>query len=155
MPTISQQISWRGLDFLRSPLSANALAQIMTPSKWPISVDFSSIQARFSTLFLELGMGPGSLYSEIVEQPPDPQVYPEMEWDAEVRLGEELCISERAFLRERKQKMVASFARLMGVPESEVDVRDLPIVAIAGSGGGERLLVIGIISVNVQCCAVV
>ena len=69
--------------------------------------------------------------------PPDPSVHPECEWDADVRLGEDLCISERAFLGERKRKMRTAFARLMGVPDSEVDERDLPVVAIAGSGGGE------------------
>lgn len=68
--------------------------------------------------------------------PPDLDVNPECEWDAEVRLGEELCLAERAFLAERKRRMKAPFARLMGVPEKDVDVRDIPIVSIAGSGGG-------------------
>ncbi|KAJ8456031.1 hypothetical protein ONZ51_g12279 [Trametes cubensis] len=89
-----------------------------------------------SALLLELGLGPGSLYDEIVNSPPDITVNPECEWDADVRLGEELCLAERAFLGERKRRMKASFAKLMGVPESEIDERDLPIVAIAGSGGG-------------------
>ncbi|KAJ8469509.1 hypothetical protein ONZ51_g8947 [Trametes cubensis] len=89
-----------------------------------------------SALLLELGLGPGSLYDEIVNSPPDITVNPECEWDADVRLGEELCLAERAFLGERKRRMRASFAKLMGVPESEIDERDLPIVAIAGSGGG-------------------
>ena len=81
-------------------------------------------------------MSPGSLYDEIVNTPPDLALHPECEWDAQVRLGEDLCIAERAFLGERKRKMRLAFAKLMGVPESEVDERDLPIVAIAGSGGG-------------------
>lgn len=33
--------------------------------------------------------------------------------------------------------MRKAFADLMGVHENEVDERDLPVVAIAGSGGGE------------------
>ena len=112
----------------------------MNSWKWPVTFDFSAVQARVSALFLELGRGPGSLYSEIVDTPPDPQIYPEIEWDAEVRLGEELCLAERAFLSERRRAIKKSFARLMGVSESEIDERDIPIVGIAGSGGGKRLL---------------
>lgn len=32
--------------------------------------------------------------------------------------------------------MKRGFAKLFGVDESEIDERDLPVVAIAGSGGG-------------------
>ncbi|OSC98862.1 FabD/lysophospholipase-like protein [Trametes coccinea BRFM310] len=114
---------------------------IPTPDiQWPTSFSVADLQERFSALLLELGLGPGSLYDDIVNSPPDPTINPECEWDAEVRLGEDLCLPERAFLGERKRKMKASFAKLMGVPESEVDERDLPIVAIAGSGGGYRAM---------------
>ncbi|KAI9069393.1 FabD/lysophospholipase-like protein [Trametes sanguinea] len=114
---------------------------IPTPDiQWPTSFSVADLQERFSALLLELGLGPGSLYDDIVNSPPDPTVNPECEWDAEVRLGEDLCLPERAFLGERKRKMKAAFAKLMGVPESEVDERDLPIVAIAGSGGGYRAM---------------
>ncbi|KAG8747162.1 hypothetical protein FRC10_002211 [Ceratobasidium sp. 414] len=67
--------------------------------------------------------------------------YPEYEWEAEVRLGNELCLPERAFLRSRKRRMRAAFAELFGVPVAKIDERDLPIVAIAGSGGGYRAMV--------------
>ncbi|KAH9896493.1 FabD/lysophospholipase-like protein [Cubamyces lactineus] len=108
--------------------------------QWPSSFSVADLQERMSALLLELGLGPGSLYDEIVNSPPDPTVNPECEWDAEVRLGEELCLAERAFLGERKRRMKAAFARLMNVPESDIDERDLPIVAIAGSGGGYRAM---------------
>ena len=87
-------------------------------------------------MFLELSLGPGSLYSEILDTPPDPCIYPEVEWDAQVRLGEELCLAERAFLGERRRIMKTSFAKLIGVPEGDINEHDIPIVAIAGSGGG-------------------
>lgn len=89
---------------------------------------------------LELSRGPGSLFQQIVHDHPDPAVHPECQWDAEVRLGDDLCVSERAFLRERKRKMRKAFAKLFNVDESEIDERDLPIVAIAGSGGGFRAM---------------
>lgn len=103
---------------------------------WPASLNFPALQTRLTAFFAELSMGPGSLYVDIVETPPDPAVHPEVEWDADVRLGDDLCVAERAFLVERKRVMKAAFARLFGVDEDEVDERDLPIVAIAGSGGG-------------------
>lgn len=81
-------------------------------------------------------MGPGSLYSEITEAPPDYDLNPELEWDAEVRLGEDLPLPERAFLSERRRVVKRAFAQLLGLNESDIDERDLPVVAIAGSGGG-------------------
>ncbi|KAH8099985.1 FabD/lysophospholipase-like protein [Cristinia sonorae] len=112
----------------------------MSAWSWPTTLDFSTIQSRVSALFLELGLGPGSLYSEIVHEPADPTIHPEIEWDAEVRLGNDLCISERAFLHERRRAMREPFAKLIGVSVEEVDERDLPVVAIAGSGGGYRAM---------------
>lgn len=87
-------------------------------------------------MFLELGLGPGSLYSEIIKENPDVLLHPECEWDAQVRLGDELCLSEQAYLRERKRKMRLAFAEFIGVPLDQVHEDDIPIVAVAGSGGG-------------------
>ncbi|CDO78125.1 hypothetical protein BN946_scf184725.g4 [Trametes cinnabarina] len=142
---------WHGLSFLQFSAPVQTISSSMsnwtwptsipTPDiQWPTSFSVADLQERFSALFLELGLGPGSLYDEVVNSPPDPAVNPECDWDAEVRLGEDVCLAERAFLGERKRRMKASFAKLMGVPESEVDERDLPIVAIAGSGGGYRAM---------------
>lgn len=111
----------------------------LSDGKWPIAFDFAAVRGRISDFLMELSRGPGSLYSEIVNTPPDPTVHPEVEWDAEVRLGEDLCIAERAFIGERLRAMRKPFAALMGVDEKEVDERDIPVVAIAGSGGGKSL----------------
>ncbi|KAI0091361.1 FabD/lysophospholipase-like protein [Irpex rosettiformis] len=114
----------------------------MTTWSWPqpLTVDFGWLQERLNALFLELRLGPGSLYSEVVDQTPDPNIYPEVQWDARVRFGEGLCLSERAFLAERRRTMRAPFAHLVGVDIDEVDERDIPVVAIAGSGGGYRAM---------------
>ncbi|CAE6471564.1 unnamed protein product [Rhizoctonia solani] len=111
----------------------------LTSWTWP--EPFKWIQDRASILVLELSRGPGSLWNEIVDSPPSSQDHPEYEWEAEVRLGDELCMAERAFLRNRKRKMRTAFAELFGVAFHEIDERDLPIVAIAGSGGGFRAMV--------------
>ncbi|KAI0666447.1 FabD/lysophospholipase-like protein [Trametes maxima] len=147
----SSKTDWQGLSFLKSSIPVQSISSTISTWTWPVALptpDFqwptplpvTELQERFSALLLELGLGPGSLYDRIVNSPPNPAIHPECEWDAEVRLGEELCLPERVFLGERRRRMKASFARLMGVSESEVDERDLPIVAIAGSGGGYRAM---------------
>lgn len=118
----------------------NAISSALSAWSWPTTLDFSAIQEKVSALVLELGLGPGSLYSEIVNESPDSLTHPEVEWDAEVRLGEDLCFAEQAFIGARKRYMKTYFAKLFGVPEKDIDERDLPIVAIAGSGGGMHLL---------------
>ncbi|KAG9050772.1 hypothetical protein FS837_002716, partial [Tulasnella sp. UAMH 9824] len=110
----------------------------MTSWEWPASL--ANLQAQLSALILELGRGEGSLWSQLVKEAPNPELHPEVEWDAEVRIGDELCFREKAFLRERRRKMLHSYAKLFGVSPSELDERDLPIVAIAASGGGFRAM---------------
>ncbi|KAL5524090.1 hypothetical protein ACEPAG_8263 [Sanghuangporus baumii] len=130
--------SWQGLSFLRSAPTLDEIRTALSSWSWPES--FSWLQEKASVLLLELSRGPGSLYDQVVKDPSDPETHPECQWDAEVRVGDDLCISERAFLRMRKRRMRRAFARLFGVDESEIDERDLPIVAIAGSGGGFRAM---------------
>lgn len=112
-----------------------------TLSSWAWPSGLASLREKSAALLLELSRGPGSLYSQVVHDPPDPLIHPECAWDAEVRIGDRLCIAERAFLRERRRKMKKAFAELMSVDESEIDEKDIPVVAIAGSGGGEFLLI--------------
>ncbi|KAL5506975.1 NDUFS7 [Sanghuangporus vaninii] len=130
--------SWQGLSFLRSTPTLNEIRTTLSSWSWPES--FSWLQEKASVLLLELSRGPGSLYDQVMKDPSDPAIHPECQWDAEVRVGDDLCINERAFLRMRRRRMHRAFARLFGVDESEIDERDLPIVAIAGSGGGFRAM---------------
>lgn len=106
---------------------------------WPESL--ISFRTTVNELLLELSGGEGSLYHKVTTTPPDLSVHPECEWDAEVRLGEELSLSERAFLNMRKRYMRTTLAKLFDVPVEEIDERDIPILAIAGSGGGLRAMV--------------
>ncbi|KLO19485.1 FabD/lysophospholipase-like protein [Schizopora paradoxa] len=132
-------IPWKGLSFLRSPFSVDEISSALSTWSWPASL--ATVKDKTSALLLELGRGPGSLYSQLVYDAPDPNINPECAWDAEVRLGDDLCLSERAFLRDRRRKMKSSFAKLFGVLESEIDDRDVPIVALACSGGGFRAMI--------------
>ncbi|GJN93623.1 hypothetical protein Rhopal_006680-T1 [Rhodotorula paludigena] len=107
-------------------------------SSWRDSI--TSVTSTFSKLQDELSLGPDSTYGRIVAEGKDPAIHPELQWDATVRLGTDLPLSERAFLRNRRAHMRAAFARLIDVPLEDVDERDLPVVAIAASGGGYRAM---------------
>ncbi|GAA5939652.1 uncharacterized protein JCM15063_005245 [Sporobolomyces koalae] len=109
-----------------------------TISAWKDNLD--ALSRTISTFQTELAAGPESLYQRIIDQRTNASIHPETQWDAQVRLGTDLCLQERAFLRNRREWMRTKFAKLMNVDESEVDVRDLPVVAFAASGGGYRAM---------------
>lgn len=91
----------------------------------------------------ELSMSPGSLAEEIWQEANNPEINPEIMWDAEVRVSTELCKEEQDFLKKRKIRTTAAFAKYLGLPEDEVHPEDVPIIAMCGSGGGLRALVAG------------
>jgi phospholipase A2 len=111
--------------------------------------DWSSNLVRFNdtvnAIVNEVSGGDGSLYHQIVNKERyDLDRNPEMQWDASVRLDHgdpTLPHAELAFLRNRREKMKRAFARYVGVDESEIDERDIPVIGIAGSGGGYRAMV--------------
>ncbi|KAJ4364581.1 hypothetical protein N0V83_009177 [Neocucurbitaria cava] len=91
----------------------------------------------------ELSMAPGSLAEEIWYEANDPQVNPEIVWDASVRVSNELCQEEQAFLQNRAHFTKAALARYLDIPEATIHPDDVPIIAMCGSGGGLRALVAG------------
>ncbi|GAA5823594.1 hypothetical protein JCM3770_003518 [Rhodotorula araucariae] len=109
-----------------------------TINSWTSSI--AAISASFTRLQEELSLGPDSTYARIIADGKNPDIHPELQWDAQVRLGTDLPLTERAFLRNRRARMREAFARLVGVPPEEVDERDLPVVSIAASGGGYRAM---------------
>ncbi|GAA6063249.1 hypothetical protein JCM10212_003612 [Sporobolomyces blumeae] len=110
-----------------------------TMKSWSDSL--ASLRDTLQKFQTELARGPDSLYARIIDQRHNAEVHPEVQWDAEVRLGNDLPVQERAYLRNRREWMRHKFADLMQVPVDEVDVRDLPVVAIAASGGGYRAMI--------------
>lgn len=134
---LSQEISlgWNGLAFLRSTLPMDTISSITTSWVWPDRILY--LRSQISELLVTLGRGSGSLFEEVVA---DSENAMECAWDAQVRLGEDLPIAERGFLRERRRHMRKSFAKLIDVSENEIDERDIPVVAIAGSGGGSSFI---------------
>ncbi|PNS16987.1 Lysophospholipase 2 [Sphaceloma murrayae] len=91
----------------------------------------------------ELSMAPGSLAEEIWREAHDPEVNPEIVWDANVRISRELCTDEQRFLQRRKHHVREALAKYLHVPLEEIHPDDVPTIAICGSGGGLRAMVAG------------
>ncbi|KAL7773902.1 hypothetical protein CFE70_003869 [Pyrenophora teres f. teres 0-1] len=91
----------------------------------------------------ELSMAPGSLAEEIWYEANDPEINPEIIWDASVRVSDELCQEEKSFLEKRAQFTKAALARYLDIPEAKIHPDDVPVIAMCGSGGGLRALVAG------------
>ena len=91
----------------------------------------------------EIEMAPGSLAEEIWQDAQDPDLHPNIKWDATVRISRELCPDEIAFISQRKEYTRRALARYLEIPEAEVHPQDVPTIAMCGSGGGLRALVAG------------
>ncbi|WPG99063.1 cytosolic phospholipase A2 zeta [Acrodontium crateriforme] len=91
----------------------------------------------------ELSMAPWSLSWEIWEEAHDPEINPEIVWDARVRISTDLCKEEQLFLQKRRLQTTKALAKYLDVPEKDVHPDDVPTIAMCGSGGGLRALVAG------------
>ncbi|KAF2034164.1 cytosolic phospholipase A2 zeta [Setomelanomma holmii] len=91
----------------------------------------------------ELSMAPGSLAEEIWWEANNPECNPEITWDASVRISNELCQEEKAFVKKRAQFTKKALARYLDIPEARIHPDDVPVIAMCGSGGGLRALVAG------------
>jgi phospholipase A2 len=96
-----------------------------------------------SKLQKELSMAPGSLADDVWQEAQDPDLNPEIEWSASVRVSNELCNEEKEFLRRRKIYTKTALAKYLGIPEEDIHPDDIPTIAMVGSGGGLRALVAG------------
>ncbi|KAJ8097633.1 acyl transferase/acyl hydrolase/lysophospholipase [Lipomyces tetrasporus] len=83
-----------------------------------------------------------SLGYEIVEDSTDITLNPEIAWSpAFVRLGPQLSNEEAKFRNNRTKFTKKGIARYLDIPESSIDERDIPTIAITGSGGGYRAMI--------------
>lgn len=88
-------------------------------------------------------MARGSLAEEIWQEAQDHDIHPEISLNARVRVGKGLCSDELAFVRRRKNFTARALAKYLEIPETDVDPKDVPTIAVCGSGGGLRALVAG------------
>lgn len=93
-------------------------------------------------LNFELTMQPGTLADEIWQEAHDPDINPEILWNARVRVGHGLGVDELRFRKRRKERIAQHFKKYLDIKE-DVDPDDIPTIAMCGSGGGLRALVAG------------
>lgn len=91
----------------------------------------------------ELSMAPGSLAEEIWHEANNPEINPEIMWEASVRVSNDLCAEEINFVEKRQLFTKRALARYLDIPEDKIHPDDVPIIAMCGSGGGLRALVAG------------
>lgn len=101
------------------------------------------LPALITKLQNELSMAPGSLAEQIWYEANDPEINPEIVWDASVRVSNDLCEEELRFLQKRQMFTRRGLARYLDIPEDKIHPDDVPIIAMCGSGGGLRALVAG------------
>jgi cytosolic phospholipase A2 len=101
------------------------------------------LPVHVSKLKREISMEPDSLAHEIWQESEDPGLNPEILWSATVRVSNDLCDEEKAFLKKRKEFTRTALAKYLGLPDEEVHPDDVPIIAACGSGGGLRAVVAG------------
>ncbi|SCV48303.1 related to phospholipase A2, cytosolic [Fusarium fujikuroi] len=71
--------------------------------------------------------------------------YPELQWDAQVRHGSSLHHEEQKFIELRKIRISSqgedALHRFLDLPSDEkVDPRNVPLIALGGSGGGYKVM---------------
>jgi phospholipase A2 len=94
-------------------------------------------------LQFEISMQPGTLADQVWQEAHDPDINPEILWNATVRVGDNLCEEERAFRERRQEHVVKALAKYLDLDEKDIHPDDVPVIAMCGSGGGLRALVAG------------
>ncbi|KAK9360740.1 acyl transferase/acyl hydrolase/lysophospholipase [Lipomyces starkeyi] len=83
-----------------------------------------------------------SLGFEIIEDSTDITLNPEVAWTpAYVRLGPQLSNEEVKFRKNRAKFTKKGLAKYLDIPVSSIDERDIPTIAVTGSGGGYRAMI--------------
>lgn len=98
---------------------------------------------QIARLQREMEMSPGSLADEIWQEAHDQDINPEIAIMARVRIGNDLCPEEKEFKIRRKKHTRRALAKYLDIAENEIDLEDVPTIAMCGSGGGLRAMVAG------------
>ncbi|KAL8832575.1 MAG: hypothetical protein Q9191_000199 [Dirinaria sp. TL-2023a] len=125
------------LSSIQWPSLGDRITDLMVP-EW-----VQDLPHQVNKLQAQLSMAPGSLADEIWQEAKDPEVNPEITYEAKVRFGKSLCKAELEFRERRKRHTAKALAKYLAIPEKDVEPDDVPIIAMCGSGGGLRALVSG------------
>ncbi|KAG9496342.1 hypothetical protein J7337_012929 [Fusarium musae] len=111
------------------------------PAKGSLSQKTRGIVGRWYQRAVDLA----SVKTLLQRDETDVATYPELQWDAKVRQGSSLHHGENKFVELRKLRISSqgedSLHRFLDLPPDEkVDYRDVPLIALGGSGGGYKVM---------------
>ncbi|OCK84318.1 FabD/lysophospholipase-like protein [Lepidopterella palustris CBS 459.81] len=141
--TKNAEFGWQGITTTVATASKSVSSVGDTIVDYFIPEWVKMLPGFFTKLQNELSMAPGSLAEEIWWEANDPEINPEIIWDAVVRVSNDVCNEEKAFLRHRQAYTKRGLAKYLDIPEKDINPDDIPIIALCGSGGGLRALVAG------------
>ncbi|EPS36545.1 hypothetical protein H072_9817 [Dactylellina haptotyla CBS 200.50] len=133
---------WGSLSEYLPSSSGNIFLDFTTSLNW-LPDWASDIPAWWNKVQREINMEPGTLASELWEEASDPNINPEILWDARVRVSDQLCDEELMYRRNRKKHLKKALAKYLNISEWSIHEDDIPTIAITGSGGGLRAMVAG------------
>ncbi|KAF2635561.1 FabD/lysophospholipase-like protein [Massarina eburnea CBS 473.64] len=138
-----QQSAWQTITkkITEAPQSVSSLGDSLVDYVMPSWA--KALPGFLRKLQSELSMETGSLAEEIWYEANDPEINPEIIWDASVRVSNDLCAEEEKFRDKRQLFTKSALARYLDIPEDKMHPADVPIIAMCGSGGGLRALVAG------------
>ncbi|KAI8374151.1 acyl transferase/acyl hydrolase/lysophospholipase [Radiomyces spectabilis] len=137
----SRSWSIRKLEFpdLPSVETINSTMARLYPS---LTSQFKNISENYAKIWEFLTMEDfRKIFDEIEQENRNPDIHAEVAKDATVRESADLSQEEQQFIRARKKQQRENFAKFIGVDVNEVCEEDIPVVALASSGGGYRAMV--------------
>lgn len=113
----------------------------LSPSRVSLSQKSRGIVERWYQRAVDLA----SVKTLLQRDETDFATYPELQWDAQVRQGSSLHYEEQKFIELRKLRISSQgedyLHRFLDLsPDEKVDPRDVPLIALGGSGGGYKVM---------------
>ncbi|KAM0433145.1 hypothetical protein ACHAQK_009323 [Fusarium lateritium] len=127
------------------PHDVKRAASLQAEKAGPVTNSLSERAAKIVRRWYRRASDFASVKTSLERDKIDVATYPELQWDAKVRHGSGLHLEEQRFIELRKQRISSnghnSLQRFLGLPpEEKVDPRDVPLIALGGSGGGYRVM---------------
>jgi phospholipase A2 len=128
-----------------SPHDVKLAGDLQVEKTAPVTNSLSEKAAKIVQRWYTRASDLASVKTLLERDKADVATYPELKWDARVRHGSGLHPEEQKFMELRKHRISSdghnSLHQFLDLPpEERVDPRDVPLIALGGSGGGYRVM---------------
>jgi phospholipase A2 len=143
--TVTRFRNGRILTTRPSPHNVKLASDLKVENTAPVTNSLSEKAAKIVQRWYRKANDLASVKVLLERDKTDVATYPELKWDAKVRHGSELHLKEQRFIELRKHRISSdgqnSLHQFLTLPpEEKVDPRDVPLIALGGSGGGYRVM---------------